>query len=765
MGILVDACDGSNEGKNEMIRLKIGPNALLASSIAPGPCNPGVTVNWGTGSTTNPFFGWANVTPATQVKVDTINKRIKANGNCGILIPKNKTDFIPAGANLLIITSTAFNPIAQDFSSLQDTLFVIFQSADPNDNQQGHFVNFRSTTEIRKLILFGGTCSDTVSYDANKLLNQNLIKGAEDGATVNYTFNGTATYTNPGCKIPVPIQTIDAGTTLPVYCSGSSVNLNGIYNGSSCFYWKADLSLSGKFADSLNLSTTFTLANNFTGKCKLYLVAKLNCGNFIDSVVFDVNSTIGSLNVSSTDTVWCKNTLLQIAANSSTSNPVIWSTNANGNFIDSTSLNAIYQPNKLLDNGLYWFKVKQSNSCGSIADSIRIRIYGPNASFNPSKFSLCKGENPIAMNPVQNNGTFTGASILQPGNTFNPTDTGLFTIKYVINELGCIDSMIHQIKVHAYPNAQFVLSSTEICHDQQVQINPIQNGGIWKGTPFSGNVFQPSDSGWFNFTYIINNNGCKDSSTQRLHVLKRPNSKFTVSDSILCLGDPPVAIQVLQTGGYFSGAKLNLLTFIPDTVGKFRIVYTITNGSCSDSTSQYIQVNPIPKADFDFEPIEPIVLDTVQFKFTGNDALFYHWDFGNTDTSNTKDPKTVYATEGDFRTLLQVTNNFGCKDSVSKALRVFNKPSLIIPNVFSPNADALNEFFYAETIGIKAFKMEIFNRWGQLIFETTDASETKGWDGNYNGTQCPEGVYYYHIYAKGVNATELNYRGSVTLVR
>ncbi len=765
MGILVDACDGSNEGKNEMIRIKIGPNPLLMSTLAPGPCNPGITVNWGTGSSTNPFFGWANLTSSTLVKVDTINKRIKAKGNCGVLIPKNKTDYIPAGANLLIITSTAFNPTAQDFSSLQDSLYVIFQSADPNDNQAGHFVNYKTTTELRKFVLLGPSCSDTVSYDANKLLDQNLVKGPEDGATVNYTFNGTATYTNPGCKIPIPIQTIDAGSVLPVYCSGSTVNLNGTYNGSSCYYWKSDNLLSGKFADSLNLSTTFTLATNFIGKCKLYLVAKLNCGDYKDSVIFDVNATIGTLSISSTDTVWCKYTPLQIAANSSTSNPVIWTTTGKGKFTDSTALNAIYQPNKTLDNGLFWFKVKQSNSCGSIADSIRVRIFGPNANFNPDQFSVCKGANPIAMNPIQNNGIFSGAPIQQPGNQFNPTDTGLFTIKYLINEAGCVDSMVHQIRVNGFPNSQFTLSSNEICNDQQVQINPIQKGGIWKGTPFSGNVFQSIDSGLFTFTYILNNKGCVDSTSQKLHVLKRPNSKFTMSDSILCLGDPAVAIQVLQTGGIFSGVKLNLLKFFPDSVGSFKLVYTIANGICTDSSSIHILVNPKPTANFDFEPLEPISLDSVQFKFTGKDATSYHWEFGNSDTSQLKDPRAVYLTEGEYRTLLTVRNGYGCIDTVSKSIKVSDKPSLIIPNVFSPNTDEYNDYFYAKTIGIKSFKMEIFNRWGQLVFETTDPSETKGWDGNYNGSQCAEGVYFYHIYAKGVNGKEFNYRGSVTLVR
>jgi hypothetical protein len=108
--ILVDACDGSNEGRNEMVRLRIGPNPIAVNSIGVAPYSnvaPNQTVNWGPGASANIFRGFSNITtiPSILAKIITINAVIAATGNCGKLIPLNANGTIPAGVNLLLITS------------------------------------------------------------------------------------------------------------------------------------------------------------------------------------------------------------------------------------------------------------------------------------------------------------------------------------------------------------------------------------------------------------------------------------------------------------------------------------------------------------------------------------------------------------------------------------------------------------------------------------------------------------------------------------
>jgi gliding motility-associated-like protein len=89
-----------------------------------------------------------------------------------------------------------------------------------------------------------------------------------------------------------------------------------------------------------------------------------------------------------------------------------------------------------------------------------------------------------------------------------------------------------------------------------------------------------------------------------------------------------------------------------------------------------------------------------------------------------------------------------------------------IPNAFSPNGDGVNDFFFPRQLlsnSLAGFKMQIFNRWGQVIFETTK-TDGRGWDGNFNGSHQPEGVYIYKISAI-INEEQENYQGNVTLIR
>ncbi len=90
-----------------------------------------------------------------------------------------------------------------------------------------------------------------------------------------------------------------------------------------------------------------------------------------------------------------------------------------------------------------------------------------------------------------------------------------------------------------------------------------------------------------------------------------------------------------------------------------------------------------------------------------------------------------------------------------------------IPNVFTPNGDGTNDYFYPRqllTRGVIAFKMDIYNRWGQLIFETT-STDGRGWDGKYNNAPQPSDVYVYMIDATFKDGQIEHHQGNVTLLR
>ena len=92
---------------------------------------------------------------------------------------------------------------------------------------------------------------------------------------------------------------------------------------------------------------------------------------------------------------------------------------------------------------------------------------------------------------------------------------------------------------------------------------------------------------------------------------------------------------------------------------------------------------------------------------------------------------------------------------------------LNIPNSFSPTGDGLNDYFLPRELlssGLKSFKMNIYNRWGENIF-FTDKVEGRGWDGKYNGVPQPIGSYVYIIEAVFDNGMRKTFKGNVTLIR
>jgi gliding motility-associated-like protein len=107
----------------------------------------------------------------------------------------------------------------------------------------------------------------------------------------------------------------------------------------------------------------------------------------------------------------------------------------------------------------------------------------------------------------------------------------------------------------------------------------------------------------------------------------------------------------------------------------------------------------------------------------------------------------------------------GC--SAVDSVVVKNDCYIDLPNVFTPNADGTNDYFNPRDYlakGLKTFNMDIYNRWGQLIFHT-DQTSGSGWDGSFNNTPQPEGVYIYTISATFNDGQQVDRRGNLTLLK
>lgn len=100
--------------------------------------------------------------------------------------------------------------------------------------------------------------------------------------------------------------------------------------------------------------------------------------------------------------------------------------------------------------------------------------------------------------------------------------------------------------------------------------------------------------------------------------------------------------------------------------------------------------------------------------------------------------------------------------SVSNEVDIIPNMSIYIPNTFTPNGDGLNDTFGVAGEAIQDFDMKIFNRWGQLIYETTNANER--WDGTFLGQKVPSGTYVYKVSASSPSGKRQNKEGSVNVI-
>lgn len=172
-------------------------------------------------------------------------------------------------------------------------------------------------------------------------------------------------------------------------------------------------------------------------------------------------------------------------------------------------------------------------------------------------------------------------------------------------------------------------------------------------------------------------------------------------------------------------------------------------------------VLPVPVADFTATPEGSSSFnDTYAFTNNSTNASVWTWEFGDGSTSTTQNPTYQYNGAGDYTVILTVSNAAGCTDT--DTLVVTAGEGMVIPNVFTPNGDGLNDNYIIQSGGLTEYNLSIFNRWGQAVFESTEPNQN--WDGNFNGSPCTDGTYYFILKAKSLNK-DYSTTGNITLIR
>ena len=181
-----------------------------------------------------------------------------------------------------------------------------------------------------------------------------------------------------------------------------------------------------------------------------------------------------------------------------------------------------------------------------------------------------------------------------------------------------------------------------------------------------------------------------------------------------------------------------------------------------------IRIRPSPSAGFSFSPDEPSnILPTVNFFDESSNASNWRWEFGDLGTSFNRNPTYTFRDTGTFEIRQIVTHPSGCTDTLIQLLDVKPEVRYYLPNAFTPNGDSVNDTYKGVGImeGATGFRMGIWNRWGELIFETQNPDEA--WNGRkFNeGLDSPNGVYVVVVNYFTPRGERVELKGFATLIR
>lgn len=201
-------------------------------------------------------------------------------------------------------------------------------------------------------------------------------------------------------------------------------------------------------------------------------------------------------------------------------------------------------------------------------------------------------------------------------------------------------------------------------------------------------------------------------------------------------------------------------------VGTYTVKLVVTDpNTCNvvDSTTRTITVRDKPTAGFTFSPTQPQENTPTSFTNTSIGAVRYSWDFGDGETSTLTNPVHQYNKTATYNACLVAYNEFGCPDTLCQPVSALVSPLIAVPSAFSPNGDGVNDYVYVRGYAIDKMVFRIYNRWGQLVFQTADRRQ--GWDGKYKGVVQPMDAYAYTLEVEFTDGTRATKQGDITLLR
>jgi gliding motility-associated-like protein len=364
-------------------------------------------------------------------------------------------------------------------------------------------------------------------------------------------------------------------------------------------------------------------------------------------------------------------------------------------------------------------------------------LYNPTFSL-PS--TICQNE-ALALPAVSDNGV---SGTWSPA--FSSAQSGSFT--YVFVPAASVCAFDYQYNLTVNPTyASF--DTVTIC---QSQLPYVWYGQSLNSTTSTSTIFQ-------------NQYGCD--SILNLHLIVNPSPvvDFSIPSWQGCLpatiafANNQVEANTIYNWAFGNGVTSSAASLLTNTYtqpGCYDVSLTAINQFGCATTNTFldgvcIQENPEASFTAQNNPL-PIIQTTTLLQNTSQNATSVAWDFGHdAQVSSTFSPiHTFPERAGNYLVTLVVQNANGCVDSTFEVIQIEQDPIYYVPNAFTPNGSELNNIFlpvFSPSMTLSSYQLQIFNRWGQTVFESRDPS--KGWDGsvdtNDGASIAQDGMYTYKI--------------------
>lgn len=300
----------------------------------------------------------------------------------------------------------------------------------------------------------------------------------------------------------------------------------------------------------------------------------------------------------------------------------------------------------------------------------------------------------------------------------------------------------------------------------------------WNSTPVQGGAALGNVPSGNYVVTVTDAQGC--TTTQSVVITEPAPMTFQSSAVMASCGMDDGSATITPSGGaqpytflwLTNPAVQTTPTAVNLVTGTYTVIVTDANG-CLQNQTVFVPGGAPPVADFYFTPEIVNLTDPVVTFMDASGGIIssWHWDFGDqyaggSDTSALQNPNYSYSDTGVYCITLVIKNPSGlCADSITKCLKVEAPSTFYVPNTFTPNHDGKNELFMAYGTYIREFQMYVFDRWGNMIFESNDLY--KGWNGavDNNGPIVQEDVYVWKVKLVDTNDKPYTYVGHVNLIK